>query len=137
MNKKLFLFTKQWLSGFTLADGSFLVLFDKRKGGKLPYRPRPVFIISQSIRELDMMEALKAHLGAGTLQINRTRGDINLVISSLEDIMNIIIPHFDMYPVLGGKKMSYNIFRKVVYLMNDNKHKTLDGFLQILSLSYS
>jgi hypothetical protein len=46
-----------------------------------------------------MMESLKTYLGAGTLQINKSRGDINLIISSLEDIINIIIPIFDRFPV--------------------------------------
>lgn len=32
--------TKFWISGFTQADGSFVVGFEKRNQGLIPYRPR-------------------------------------------------------------------------------------------------
>ena len=46
--------TKFWISGFTQADGSFVVGFEKRNPGLIPYRPRPMFVLSQHVREEDL-----------------------------------------------------------------------------------
>ena len=63
MNQK-YIFTNDWISGFTQSDGSFVISFDSRKSG-LPVRPQPIFNITQSINELDMFIALQKYLGVG------------------------------------------------------------------------
>jgi len=49
--EKNYLFTKDWISGFTQSDGSFVVSFESKNNG-IPIRPRPVFNLTQSISEL-------------------------------------------------------------------------------------
>jgi hypothetical protein len=122
------------LSGFTQADGSFVVSFERRNNGQMPYRPRPVFVLSQNIRELEMFKALQKYLNVGIIQTNRD--EVNLVVKSLDDINNVIIPHFDLYPPKAGKLKSYLIFKEVVNQMINKNHNTLEGLLQILDLAY-
>jgi LAGLIDADG endonuclease len=127
------------VSGFTQSDGSFSVLFDKVKrvhGLRLPVRPRPVFTITQSLKELDMLIAIQKFLGVGTIQINEERNVANLTVRSLDDIFNVILPLFDTCKVRGGKYKSYLIFKEVVLMMKDDAHLTLYGTLLILELSY-
>jgi hypothetical protein len=38
---------------------------------------------------------------------------VSLNISNIPYIGNIVIPFFDIYPVLGVKKMDYNDFRNI------------------------
>lgn len=90
-----FTFAGWWLTGFTQADGSFVVSFESRKEGSLPFRPRPAFVITQSKRELEMIKALHSFLGVGNLRINRDT--VNIVVTSITDILQVIIPHFDKY----------------------------------------
>lgn len=127
-------FSKWWLTGFTQADGSFAVIFERRETGILPYRCRPVFILTQSLREMDMMQDLQLYLGVGTLQVNR--GCVNLVVQNLDDILRVILPHFDMFPCRGGKHRAYLTFRIVCLLIKEGKHLDYVGFLQILDLAY-
>lgn len=137
MNTRKFNFNKWWLTGFTQADGGFVVNFDSRKEGNLPYYPRPSFVLTQNIREEQMMIELHKYLGVGKLYYSRN--EINIVIRSLEDINNIMIPHFDNHPLRGHKLSSYLIFKQVVLMINEGKHlspRETRGFLQILELCY-
>lgn len=134
MKKRIYTFSGWWVTGFTQADGSFVVNFESRKQGIIPYRPRPLFVLTQSVRELDMIKALHNYLGVGNLRIHEETVDI--VVSSLADILLVIIPHFDKYTLYGGKRISYLIFRIVVLSMKNNNHNNLVGFLQILNNCY-
>lgn len=127
-------FTPWWVTGFTQADGSFLVNFESRKEGVLPFRPRPYFVITQSKRELNIMIALHKYLGVGNMRYNQDTVDIS--VTSIPDLINVIIPHFDKYPLRGGKIISYLIFRTVVIVIKDGLHKSPAGFIQILDLAY-
>jgi hypothetical protein len=133
MNRK-FVFSGWWLTGFTQADGSFVVNFEYRKQGNIPYRPRPLFVLTQSVRELEIMKALHNYLGVGNLRVHKDTVDI--VVSSLHDIVQVVIPHFDKYTLYGGKRISYLIFRTVVFSMQNSNHNTIAGFLQIINSSY-
>lgn len=128
-----YIFNKDWISGFTQSDGSFVVSFTKRSSGFL-YRPVPSFILTQSIRELEMMNALKSYLNVGHISIHKDT--VTYTVNSLTDIENIILPLFDNSLLLGGKLKSYLIFRKVVLFMKNKEHLNLKGFLSILELAY-
>jgi hypothetical protein len=79
-------------------------------------------------------EEVQKHLNVGRIQI--TRNEVNFIVSSLEEITNVIIPLFDKHPVRDGKYRSYLVFKKVVEMMNQKEHTTLQGFMTILELSY-
>jgi hypothetical protein len=44
--------------------------------------------------------------------ISLSKQTVSLTISNIQDIGNIVIPFFDLYPVLGVKKMDYYDFKK-------------------------
>lgn len=132
MNKK-YLFTHNWISGFTQSDGSFVVSFETKKEG-IPIRPRPIFNLTQSIDELDMFIELQKHLGVG--KIRKNRNNVTLVITSIEEIISVIIPLFDMCTLRGGKFLSYQIFREISLMMKEKKHLKLEGTLQMIEFSY-
>lgn len=131
--KNKYLFTNDWISGFTQSDGSFVISFENKTNG-IPIRPRPIFNLTQSINELEMFIALQKYLGVGVIQKNRD--NVTLVVRSLDEIISVLIPLFDNYPLRGSKLLSYKIFREITLMMKDKKHLTVDGTLQILDLSY-
>lgn len=134
MNTRQYHFTKWWLTGFTQADGGFIVNFESRGQGNLPVYPRPSFVLTQSIREEQMMIELHKYLGAGRLSY--CRNEISIVVRSQYDLTTVILPHFDTYPLRGYKLSSYLIFKEAVLMMTDKKHLSPEGFLQILELCY-
>lgn len=99
MKMMKFKFHPWWITGFTQADGAFVVSFDYRDSGIIPYRPRPTFVLSQSIREVNIMKELHTQLGVDNLRFHRDSVDI--VVRSMNELTNIILPHFDKYPVVN------------------------------------
>lgn len=78
------------------------------------------------------MTALHKHVKGGRFVIN---GDhLSIVFTSMKDLLTIIQPYFDKYT--GGKYVSYLIFRKVIFALNDGYHKHIDVFLSIQNLCY-
>jgi hypothetical protein len=58
-------------------------------------------------------------------------------VDKLKDIMEVIIPHFDKYPLATQKLADYMLFKEIVSLMKNKEHLTLDGLKKILSLKAS
>lgn len=132
MKKKINI-TPWWLTGFTQADGSFLVTHERLPGGRLPFYPRPVFSLTQSERELTMMLAIHAYLGVG--QLSFSKGCVTLTVRSLQDLLTVIIPHFMKYPLRGGKQLAFLRFKKVCELKSTQAHLRFEVYLQIIQLT--
>ena len=88
-----------------------------------------MFILTQSYTEFEMFKALHSYLGIGRLQKNRN--NVTLIVTSINEIISVLIPLFDKYPLHGSKIMSYQIFKEVSLMMKAKKHLTLEGTLQI------
>lgn len=134
-NKQIkYQFTDQWLSGFAQSDGSFFVNIIKNRRGKMPYRPRALFVITQSLRELDIIVALQKHYKVGYLR--KDSKCVYFVVESTVQLLSTIIPLFDANPVKGGKFGKYLIFRAIVFAIKKQIHLSPYGFLQILNACF-
>lgn len=58
-------------------------------------------------------------------------------VSTLKDIINVILPHFDSYPLITQKFSNYILFKQVVLLMLDKEHNTLEGVQKIVNIRAS
>lgn len=58
-------------------------------------------------------------------------------VSSIKDINNVIIPHFDKYPLLTQKRPDFLLFRNsskmAIGLINEGAHLTTEGLTKIVS----
>ena len=131
---EIFNFSPWWLTGFTESDGSFIIIIKKSVKSKFNYRFYPTFEITQNNIDKEIIESLHEYLGCGRLVYNRNA--VTIVIRKISDIINIIIPHFDKYPVRGSKFISYLIFRKACLSIYNNKHSNIEGFVSIFKLVY-
>ena len=67
-----------------------------------------------------------------------------LIKDKIQDIFEVIIPHFDKYPLVTEKLADYILFKEIVSLMKNKEHLTLDpaggaspGLIKILSFKAS
>jgi LAGLIDADG endonuclease len=51
-----------------------------------------------------------------------------------DDIMKIIIPHFEKYPLITKKQSDFLLFKSILEIMNKNEHLSLDGLTKIIGL---
>ena len=70
----------------------------------------------------------------GALFKKNKRNEISLRVNSLQDLTNCILPHFLNYPLLSQKGADFILFTRVVKLINNKKHLTKEGLLQIINL---
>ena len=105
---KNYKFTEGWISGFVQSDGCFTVAYEKRGSG-LGLRPKPIFVLTQDISELDLFKNLLVYLGAGYITTNKN--NVSLYITSLTDIVNVLYPIFDKVPLKYGKFMFCSLIK--------------------------
>lgn len=56
-------------------------------------------------------------------------------VNTLKNLKEVIIPFFDKYPLLGRKNKSFLVlFKEIVNLVSNNKHKTSEGINKIIKL---
>jgi hemolysin-activating ACP:hemolysin acyltransferase len=110
-----------------------VVSFENHKEG-LPVRTRCIFNLTQSKEEVELFYEIQKFLGVGI--VHKNRNNVTYTVSSVKDIIEVIVPLFDSCFLRGGKLVSYRIFKEVVLMMKDKKHLTLEGLIQIIDLAY-
>jgi len=48
--------------------------------------------------------------------------------------LNIIIDHFNKYPLITQKHSDFELFKKVVGMLSNKEHLTLDGIHKLISI---
>lgn len=93
---------------------------------------QPDFTIGLHKKDSVLLHEVKDYFGVGTI---RESGDylfysvkrVDFQMGHLELIVNVIIPHFDLYPLQTKKLRDYLLFKDRVLMMKDKKHLTLEG----------
>ena len=107
---------KPWLSGFIEAEGNFILVFDALRSGHLR---KSAFTIGQN-DELHILKMIKLYF-QGTTKILKDIKKINFkgVIADTNhyrlhlynaSTRKLLFEHFDQYPLIGQKKVSYSKF---------------------------
>jgi len=116
--------------GFTGAEGCFSVIKFKSPTSKYGEAVKLSFILTQSIRDEDLMKSLIEYLGCGYTSLDR-KGIIYFKVTKFSEIRDIIIPIFNQYSLQGSKNLDFSDFSKVVRLMENKAHLTKEGLNQI------
>lgn len=118
-----------WISGFVNGEGCFLLVLKKSlKGGSVGFR----FLVTQHIRDAELLKSLVDYLGCGKYRIRSQRpiyGDY--IATKLDDIKYKIIPFFDKYPLKGIKSCDFRDFKKVFLLKENNNSLTKEALVYI------
>jgi len=80
---------------------------------------------------------LQEFFGCGVIVNKKTRNEASFRVNSLQDLTNIIIPHFSNYPLLSQKAADFLLFTKIVKLIHNKVHLTEDELQQIINLRAS
>ena len=123
-----------WVTGFTDAEGSFLIDIRKRSKLRIGYGVEPCFQIIANIRDKELIENIKEFFqGVGNIKIDN-KNRVYYIVKKLDDIINIIIPHFNQFPLLTNKKADFILFCQVIKILQIGGHKTKSGLDKILSI---
>jgi len=123
-----------WVLGFTEAEGCFGVNISNSKTHKTGYQVQLSFNITQHSRDALLLSNIQKYLGCGGLYEYPERPAVCLTVSNFSDILTLIIPFYDKYPLQGNKKLDYLDFCKAALLVNDKAHLTTCGLTSILQI---
>ncbi|KAG0121836.1 cytochrome oxidase I intronic ORF 5 [Tuber indicum] len=118
-----------FVTGLTDAEGSFTVSVLKNVNAR--------FKITAHITDLDLMLNLKQFFCEDIGKMENFKDTCTYCVNKLKDILEIIIPHFDKYPLATQKLADYMLFKEIVSLMKNKEHLTLDGLKKIISYKAS
>lgn len=62
---------------------------------------------------------------------------VKLDFSKFSEICDIIIPFFTKHSVIGMKSSDFKDFKKVAEIIKNNKHKTREGYDEIVKINSS
>jgi hypothetical protein len=145
-----------WVSGFISGDGSFQIVL--RNSNHQVFARLGIHL---HVRELEVLKGLATYFklyniesstpsSASAAIAQRDRGkvtehtkkitisaekSVNLQITKFSDIVNVIIPFFNLYPIAGTKSLDFKDFKKVCDIIKTKEHLTSPNvFNQILKI---
>jgi hypothetical protein len=110
-----------------------MINISKFKTCKIGRTVLPSYTIVLHLRDKDLLLDIKSFFKeVGNMHENYNT--IHYNVRKLDDIINIVIPHFDKYPLITQKRNDYIIFKNIIELINNGKHLNVEGLLKIISL---
>lgn len=129
-----------YLTGFTDAEGFFnITISPKQSGG---YQVSLRFGLQLHEKDLPLLKILQEYFnGIGTIDVRKRKDSKNALaywsVRKFDDIINVIIPHFNKYPLLTQKRADFLLFEKIALLMNNKEHLTDAGLHKIVAIKAS
>ena len=130
-----------WLSGFTDGEGCFLISFNKNAGFQLKLEVRPSFSISQKKyrrsyeSQTHVLKRIEFYFKCGSIRKDKRDGLMRYEVRNLSNLCDIVIPHFEKYPLLTQKEEDFQRFRKICLMMRSNQHRNKQGLKTIIDLA--
>ena len=124
-----------FITGFSDAEGSFIISIYKSDTSKLKWRVTAYFSIHIHIKDIAIFESVKNSFGVGNVRKNSNTTALFRVDNVKE--LQIIIDHFDKYPLIGAKLSDYILFKQCFELIKVKQHLTKKGLEKIVSLKYN
>lgn len=124
-----------FLTGFTDAEGSFVLSITKSDNVKSGWVIKPRFAISLHKKDRFILEALKNYLGVGEIYTQGT-ASIQYRVFSIKDLQ-LVIDHFDKYPLISQKFGDYSLFKQAYLLLVNKEHLTPEGLRKIIAIRAS
>ncbi len=120
-----------FVTGFTEGEGSFYVGIFVRKKMNIGWEIIPSYSISQNKRDEKLLQSIASFFNCGFIRYSKKDNMLKYEVRSLDDIIKNIIPHFQKYLLRSEKKKDFKLFMKIVFLMKDKKHLSVEGFQEI------
>lgn len=122
-----------FITGFSDAEGSFVVTILKNPRYKIGWNVQARFQIKLHEKDRALLLLIQNYFdNIGYISKINDTSTVEFRVSKIGSLNNIIIPHFEKYPLISNKYKDFIIFKQIVSLMTENKHTTLEGLREIL-----
>jgi hypothetical protein len=126
-----------YISGLTQSDGSFFcsMILSKRHLFGIQFRPK--FSITADLNSKYVLDSIQIFFDCGSVIINKKNHTAEYVVEKFSDLYNIIIHHFNTYPIYCAKLHAFELFSTIVEKMISKKNRNLEGRRELLKLALS
>ena len=126
-----------FITGFTDAEGSFMIMLRKSPRASTGWKIELNFTINLYKKDVKLLKYIQEYFG-GVGRISKERnGCCDFTVNSLDQIVTVIIPHFDKHSLITQKLADYLLFRKAAMIMKKGEHLTLEGLKNIINFRAS
>ena len=132
-----FIMCSGYISGLTQADGSFfcsVIISPKHRFG-IQFRPK--FTITADLDSKYVLDSIQSFFNCGNVTVNNKNHTAEFEVVRIEELYNIIIPHFLNYPVFCAKLHAFNLFQEIVNALFNKDKRTIEGRVELLKLALS
>lgn len=124
-----------YVTGFADGEGCFSVSFSLRSKMKHGIEIRPSFSVSQHKRNKETILFLQSFFRCGGVRFSKRDQNYKFEARSIADLIKIIIPHFEAYPLQTSKQKDFHNFKQICRLINSNQHLSQSGVEKIILLA--
>lgn len=127
-----------FITGLFDAECSFVVTILKNPRYKTGWNVQAR--VQLKMHEIDraLIEKIQEFFGGiGYISKPNKNLAVEFRVSTLHEIANVIIPHFDKYSLLTKKQADYILFKEIVLLMLNKEHSTFEGIKKIVTIRAS
>jgi LAGLIDADG endonuclease len=128
-------FLSAYISGYVDGEGCFTVSISPRATLLVGWEVRPSLSVSQNGDRAEVLHTLQAYFGCGSIRPDRSDNTLKWETRRLEELLGKVIPHFDRYPLLSGKRLDFERFAAICRLMADRAHRRREGLVTIVELA--
>jgi len=122
-----------YITGFVDGEGCFLINIVTRSDQILGFNVNLVFKLKLHSRDIELLKSIRNTLGQIGNIIIRKDGYVEFIVSSKKDL-EILINHFESYPLLTQKWSDYQLFKQTLILIKNKEHLKIEGLNKIVSL---
>nr|YP_010608716.1 hypothetical protein PNX16_mgp055 [Drechslerella dactyloides]WAN89796.1 hypothetical protein [Drechslerella dactyloides] len=95
------------------------------------------FEITLHLKDEDLLNQIKVYFKNAGKIYKYGKDKISYRVNNLEQIITIIIPHFEKYPLNTNKRGDFELFKSVVMMMQQKEHLTKEGLDKIVAIRAS
>ena len=126
-----------YISGLAQTDGSFfcsVAISTKHRFG-LQFRPK--FSLTADLDSKYVLDSIAQYFGCGKVNTNLKTHSAEYLVERIEDLQNIIVPHFLNYPVFCAKLHAFKLFSQIVSTLSTKDNRTIEGRIELLKMALS
>jgi len=127
-----------FITGFSDAEASFMVFVNKNSIVKLGFQIQACFQIGLHEKDRALLEMIQFYF-KGVGNISKQGKDLvqYRVTSQNPEGLEIIVEHFENYPLITQKKADFELLKQVIEIIKNKEHLTEKGLAKIVSIKAS
>jgi hypothetical protein len=128
-------FLSAYISGYVDGEGCFTVSISPRAKLVVGWEVRPSLSVSQNGDRAEVLRLIQRLFGCGRIRPDRSDKTLKWETRRLEDLLGRVIPHFELFPLLSGKRADFDRFAAICRNMAAGGHRHRLGLIEIVELA--